>query len=198
MMNQQQMYVNIRKTVLSLILCLGLGTLVFWSGPASAEENYFELLQVGRFDEPMEIPDFSLPLVGGGDVTLSDYKGHIVFLNFWATWCPHCVNERAGLQALYEKYKEQGLEIIAVSIDQGNIETVKKFVDERKLTFLNVHDKSSKTSLEYGIRGVPATIFIAPSGNAFGGVIGPRDWDSDEASGLVEQLLAEYKEALGI
>jgi peroxiredoxin len=197
MMNQQQMYVKRWKVVLCTILCLGTGVLVSWNGTAFAEENYFELLQVGRFDEPLEVPDFSLPLVGGEELTLSDYKGRVVFLNFWATWCPYCVDERAGLQALYEKYREQGLEIIAVSIDQGDIEKVKKFVDERELTFLNVHDKSSKTSLEYGVRGVPATIFIDPSGNALGGVIGPRDWRSDEARGLVEQLLAENKEALG-
>ena len=197
MMNQQRMHVKTWNAVLCMFLYLGVGALVSWNGAVFAEENYFERLQIGRFDEPLEIPDFSLPLVEGGMATLSDYKGRVVFLNFWATWCPYCVEERSSLQVLHEKYKNQGLVVIAVSIDQGGIEKVKKFVKEKGLTFLNAHDKSSKTSVEYGVRGVPATIIVEPSGAAVGGVIGPRDWSSDEAYGLVEQIFAEYKEALG-
>ncbi len=196
MKNQQQVYVKTWKAVLCIIVCLGAGLLISWNRLAFAEDDYFELLQVGRFDEPLEIPDFSLPLVGGGEAKLSDYKGRVVVLNFWATWCPYCVKEREGLQALHEKYKDRGLVLIAISIDRGSIEKVKKFVEERKLTFLNMHDKSSQTSLAYCVRGVPATIFVDPSGAALGGVIGPRDWDSDEAQGLVEQIFAEYKEMM--
>ena len=170
--------------------------LVSWSGSSFADDNYFELLQVGRFAEPLEVPDFSLPLVVGGDITLSDYKGQVVFLNFWATWCPYCVEEREGLEELHKKYKDQGLVVLAVSIDQGSIEKVQKFVETKGLTFLNAHDNSSQTSMAYGVRGVPATIIIDPSGAALGGVIGPRKWGSDEAYGLVEQILAEFKESL--
>ena len=92
---------------------------------------------------------------------------------------------------MYDKYKEQGLVVLAVSIDRAGAETVQKFLEEHKLTFPNVHDQSSKVAAAYGVRGVPSTYFIDPTGQAMGGVIGPRVWDSEEADSLVEHLLAE-------
>ena len=158
---------------------------------ASAEEDFFEALHAGRLSERMEISDFSLPSSGGGAVNLSDFKGKVVFLNFWATWCQYCRMERPSLQAMYDNYKDKGLVVLAVSIDRAGIETVKKYVAEHDLTFPNLHDQTSKVASEYGIRGVPLTFFIDRHGKVVGGVIGPRTWDSKEAYGLVEQLLAE-------
>ena len=161
-----------------------------WGETSSATEDVFKKFQVSRFDEPVEVPDFSLPLIGGGEAKLSDYKGKVIFLNFWATWCAYCRTERAGLQATYEKYKDQGFEVLSVSIDRAGSETVEKFLQEHNITFPNLHDQTSEVALEYGIRGVPATFFIAANGKAIGGVIGPRPWDSEKAHSLVEQLLA--------
>ncbi len=158
---------------------------------ASAEEDFFEALQATRFSEPKEVPDFSLPSVDGGEVKLSDFKGKIAFLNFWATWCPYCRLERPALQAIYDKYKDKGFVIISVSIDRAGIDTVKKYVEEHEITFPNLHDQTSEVALEYGVRGVPITIFINNDGKAVGGVIGPRPWDNKEAHGLIEQLLSE-------
>ena len=92
---------------------------------------------------------------------------------------------------MYDKYKEQGLVVLAVSIDRGGSEAVQKFIEEHELTFPNVHDQSSKVAAAYGVRGVPSTYFIDPTGHAMGGVVGPRAWDSEEAFGLVEHLLTE-------
>ena len=176
------------KTFLVLLL-LGQGGIYPLS--ALAEEDFFEALHAGRLSERMEISDFTLPSSSGGEVKLSDFKGKIVFLNFWATWCQYCRMERPSLQAMYDKYKDKGLVVLAVSIDRAGIETVKKYVVEHNLTFPNLHDQTSKVALEYGIRGVPTTFFIDSTGKVVGGVIGPRAWDSKEAYGLVEQLLAE-------
>jgi peroxiredoxin len=157
----------------------------------SAEEDFFEALQATRFSEPEEVPDFSLPSVDGGEVKLSDFKGKIAFLNFWATWCPYCRLERPALQTIYEKYKDKGFVIVSVSIDRTSTDTVKKYVEEHDITFPNLHDQTSEVALEYGVRGVPMTIFIKSDGKAVGYVIGPRPWDSKEVQGLVEQLLSE-------
>jgi peroxiredoxin len=161
-----------------------------WGENLSATEDVFEKFQVSRFEKPVEIPDFSLPLIGGGEVKLSDYKGKVIFLNFWATWCAYCRTERAGLQATHDKYKDRGFEVLSVSIDRAGAETVEKFLQEHNITFPNLHDQKSEVALEYGIRGVPATFFIAADGKAIGGVIGPRPWGSEEAHSLVEHLLA--------
>ena len=158
---------------------------------AFAEEDLFETLQIGRFDEPVDAPDFSLPLVGGGEAKLSDYKDKVVLLNFWATWCPYCRTERAALQTTYEKYKEQGFVVLSVSIDRDGIETVQKFVEEHGISFPNMHDQTSKVASEYGVRRVPSTYFILTNGKAVGGVIGPREWDSKDVHRLIEQLLSD-------
>jgi len=78
-----------------------------------------------------------------------------------------------------------------VSIDQTGVDTVKKYVEEHEITFPNLHDQTSEVASEYGVRGVPVTLFIDGKGKAAGGVIGPRAWDSEEVHGLVEQLLSE-------
>ena len=149
----------------------------------------FEALQIRRFDEPVEVPDFSLPLIGGEEAKLSDYKGKIVFLNFWATWCPYCRTEREGLQTTYEKYKDREFIVLSVSIDRADSDTVAAFINEHGLTFPNLHDQSSTVAMEYGVRGIPATYFVDADGKIIGGVIGPREWDSEEVHALIEELL---------
>lgn len=158
---------------------------------ASAEEDLFETLQIGRFDQPVEVPNFTLPVIGGEEANLKDYPGKLILLNFWATWCPYCRTERGALQTTYEKYQEKGFLVLSVSIDRGEPETVQKFIEDHRITFPNFHDQASKVASEFGVRGVPSTIFIDASGKAIGGVIGPRAWDSAEMHQLIEDLLAQ-------
>ena len=160
---------------------------------ALAEEDLFQTLQIGRFEEPVEVPNFTLPLIGGEKASLHDYTGNLIFLNFWATWCPYCRAERDALQTTYQKYQDQGFIVLSVSIDRGDAETVQKFIREHGITFPNLHDQMSSVASEFGVRGVPSTIFINKNGYAFGGVIGPREWDSEEMHRLIEQLLADMK-----
>lgn len=160
----------------------------------SVEADFFETLQVITLDEPVEAPDFSLPSIEGNDVKLSDFQGKVVFLNFWATWCPYCRMERPGLQTLFNAYKGQEFVIVSVSIDQSSIDTVKQYVEEYEITFPNLHDQASAVAAEYGVRGVPSTFFVNAGGKAVGGVIGPRDWDSKDAHSLVEHLLLQTAE----
>lgn len=180
---------------LRIFLLLSSFCLFYLSGihiPAvSAEEDVFEALQIVRFDEPVEAVDFSLPLIGGEQAKLSDYKGNVVLLNFWATWCPYCRAERESLQNVYEKYKDKGFVVLSISIDRTGPETVKTFLDQHGLTFPNLHDQNSKVASGYAVRGVPTTYFIDMTGKIIGGVIGPRMWDSKEVQDLVEYLLAQ-------
>ena len=81
-----------------------------------------------------------------------------------------------------------------MSIDKGNIDKVKKYVKEHKLTFPNLHDPTTKSASEYGVRGVPTTYLIDVDGKVIGGAIGPRPWDGEDVQKLVEQLLAEAKD----
>lgn len=182
-----------RLLVISIV-----GTLVsilsvssIWLVRASAEEDLFAALQIGRFNPPVEVPNFTLPVIGGEKANLTDYTGKLIFLNFWATWCPYCRTERGALQKTYEKYKDQGFLVLSVSIDRNDAESVRKFIEEHGITFPNLHDQASTVASEFGVRGVPSTIFINENGKAIGGVIGPRKWDSAEMHRLIEQLLSQ-------
>ena len=81
-----------------------------------------------------------------------------------------------------------------MSIDKGDIDKVKKYVEEYKLTFPNFHDPTSKVAVEYGVRGVPMTYIIDVHGKVIGVAIGPRPWDGEDVQKLVEQLLVEAKD----
>ncbi len=178
--------------IILLMVLIGMGMLGIGSGAEETEE-LFLAMQAIQFDEPVEIPELSLPLVGGETRKLSDFKGSVVLLNFWATWCGYCEKERPSLQALYEKYQKKGLVIVAVSIDRAAIETVEKYLKEHELTFPTLHDQDSSVAGDFGVRGVPSTYFIDASGKALGGVIGPRDWDTKEGRALIEFLLSQKK-----
>jgi len=155
--------------------------------------DLYETLQVLKFDEPTEVPDFKLSSVDGGEKTLGDFKGKIVLLNFWATWCTYCRSEREALQATHEAYKDQGLTVVAISIDRDSIDTVKAFVEEKKLTFPNLHDPKNEIGLQYAARAIPMTYFLNRDGKAIGVVIGPRSWESDDMKTFLTQLLDEEK-----
>ncbi len=170
-----------------------LGAAQGWLGVTDvfAETGVFDALQAIKFDEPVEIGNFSLPSVAGEDVKLSDFSGKVVFLNFWATWCPYCRQERPSLQTIHNDYKKQGFAVVSVSIDQTGIDVVKQYVEEHHITFPNLHDQTSQLASEFGVRGVPTTFFLNRNGEVLGGVIGPRPWDSREATEVIEHLLAQ-------
>jgi peroxiredoxin len=102
--------------------------------------------------------------------------------------------ERPGLQALFDAYEDQGFAVVSVSIDQSDIDAIKLYVKEHEITFPNLHDRTSEVSAEYGVRGVPSSFFINAEGKAIGGLVGPRDWDSEDGHRLVEHLLSQMSE----
>jgi peroxiredoxin len=95
------------------------------------------------------------------------------------------------LQALYNKYKEDDFIVVAISLDRSDMETVKKFVDDMGLTFPTLHDPTTGIGSEYGVRGVPSTYIVNHQGEVIGGVVGPRQWDAEEADQLVQYLLED-------
>ncbi len=107
-------------------------------------------------------PDFRLKTLDGKEIALSDYRGKIVLINFWATWCPPCKEEMPLFESVYRKYKDRGFEILAISTD-GNLEPVKKFVKEFGLTFPILHDDRNVANL-YGVQGLPTSFLIDRDG----------------------------------
>jgi cytochrome c biogenesis protein CcmG/thiol:disulfide interchange protein DsbE len=125
-------------------------------------------------------PDFELPTLGGKSVKLSDYRGKVVFLNIWATWCPPCKEEMPSMEALYQKLKGQQFEMLAVSIDRKGEEVVGPFVAKYGLTFPVLLDPDSKTYKLYGLTGIPETFIIDGNGVIAYKVVGAQNWVGKE------------------
>ena len=141
-------------------------------------------------------PDFSARTLDARPATktLADYRGEVVLLNVWATWCGPCRIEMPALQALHESFGPRGLHVVAVSVDDAGMEdAIRAFVREYRLTFEVLHDAPSAISRRYQTTGVPETFVIGRDGVIRRKVIGAVDWNSVGTRALVAQLLAERR-----
>jgi peroxiredoxin len=124
--------------------------------------------------------DFGLPTLRGDYVKLSDYRGKVVFLNIWATWCPPCREEMPAMESLYQRLKGRDFEMLAVSIDREGEKVVGPFAAKYGLTFPVLLDPDSKTSRLYGLTGIPESFIVDKSGVVIHKIIGPQDWIKKE------------------
>jgi thiol-disulfide isomerase/thioredoxin len=134
-------------------------------------------------------PDFTLPTLSGAPIRLSELRGKVVLLNFWATWCVPCRMEMPALEALYHRYKDWGLEVLAVNLDMLSTAGVETFVKEAALTFQIVLDPSWSTARAYQVRGLPTTYLVDRAGNVVVREVGERDWMDDVSRMAVAGLL---------
>ncbi len=135
--------------------------------------------------------DFTLPDLDGEKVTLSDLRGKVVLLNFWATWCPPCRKEMPSMESLHRKYGEKDLVILAVAIDRKGAKVAKPFVEENGLTFPVLIDRRGRVSDLYGVYAVPTTFVIDRNGTIVDKVQGAADWFSEEAQNFFEELIGK-------
>ncbi len=136
-------------------------------------------------------PDFTLPAVSGGALRLSDLRGKVVLLNFWATWCVPCRTEMPAIEALYQRYKARGLDVLAVNLDVLSTAGVEVFVKEVGITFPIILDPSWAAARAYRVFGLPTTYLIDRAGNVVVREVGERDWTDGVSQKAVEGLLNE-------
>jgi cytochrome c biogenesis protein CcmG/thiol:disulfide interchange protein DsbE len=108
-------------------------------------------------------PDFSLDLFDGSQVSLSDWRGQVVVLNFWASWCVPCRQEARDLQEVWERYKDRRVVVLGVSYKDAE-DASRAFIEEFGITYFNGADLRSKISRAYGVTGVPETFLIDAAG----------------------------------
>ncbi len=166
--------------LLAAAAILGLVFLVVWSQSAK-----YEPLMVGK-----AAPDFRLPDLNDKEVRLSDFRGKVVFLNFWATWCKPCREEMPSMEILHKNFEKDGLVVLAVSIDRVTTKKdIPPFVKGLNLTFPVLVDSWGQTDKRYKLMGVPETYIIDQEGVLREKVIGPRDWTRLDNLQVVTQLL---------
>jgi cytochrome c biogenesis protein CcmG, thiol:disulfide interchange protein DsbE len=132
-------------------------------------------------------PAFSFEL-DGKQMQLSDLKGKVVVLNFWASWCPPCAEETPSLNGLQARIAPQGGMVLGVSVDE-NEAAYQKFLRDQNVSFPTWRDPQQKVNLEYGTTVFPETYIIDRGGKIARKVIGPQDWDRGENYAFLESLL---------
>lgn len=150
----------------ALFLWLGVGFvgvgILLWLGlRVTPEENEVSLNAAAAVGSLA--PNFELKTLTSDGVTLADYKGEVVVVNFWATWCPPCRAEMPGIQAVYDTYKDQGLIVLAVNAQEDH-NTIQSFVMETGFTFPILPDPYGQAIRAYGVRSFPATFVIDREG----------------------------------
>ena len=134
-------------------------------------------------------PNFQLRDLNGHPVALSDLRGKVVLLNFWATWCGPCRVEMPAMEELYRTFSRKDFEILAVSTDAQGVAVTRPFQQENHLTFPILHDADYRVGLIYGARSLPMTFMVDRQGVVRHQVFGARDWGAAEAHQLVQMLM---------
>lgn len=160
----------------------------FAGGTAWARDPVFRAMEVAHADPASAAPEFSLATPDGKTIRLAHLRGQVVFLNFWATWCPPCRVEMPSMEQLHREFKDQGLAVLAVDIRESPTQ-VARFMKEFRLSFPALLDTDGEVASRYRVQGIPATALIDHSGRIVGAVVGPRKWSSPEAKALIRSLL---------
>ncbi|MDP7557279.1 MAG: TlpA disulfide reductase family protein [Nitrospinaceae bacterium] len=147
------------------------------SGMEYPEKNFFA-------------PSFELPSLNGKKIKLSDYRGKVVFINFWATWCVPCKTEMASMEKIYQRFKGRDFAMLAISVGQ-DISLIKPYLEKYNLTFPVLLDPGSKMAKKkYRTIGLPETYVLDKTGLIVHKAVGPRNWDTKELIEAFEQMIS--------
>jgi len=164
--------------------------LLIASALAFGEEDYYKTLGIQKPSKEIEAVDFSTTSVNGQEANLKDFKGKVIFLNFWATWCGPCKMEVKDIDSMYNKLKNKNFVVLAVDV-QEDAKKVKSFMKENNLSFPVYLDKNGKISYKYGVRGIPTTYIIGPDWKIVGRTVGPRPWSGKDSIKFMKDLMSK-------
>jgi len=123
----------------------------------------------------------------GHSVGLDEFRGKIVFLNFWTTWCPTCITEMPSMEKLHRELAGKNFAMVAVNIKEPASRVI-NFFKKYNLTFTALLDTTGDVATGFGIRAIPTTVILDKSGQVIGRIAGPREWDSRKSVAMFEQL----------
>jgi thiol-disulfide isomerase/thioredoxin len=162
------------------------------SGAAGAHETIAGASLPGfeAVSPPVPAPEIAFNDGAGVPLTLADFRGRVVLLNFWATWCAPCVREMPSLDRLQAALGGPDFEVVALSVDRGGISQVRPFFARLGIAHLKKYlDTTSRSISAFGLIGLPVTVLIDAEGMEVGRLNGPAEWDSEAAVALIRTYL---------
>jgi thiol-disulfide isomerase/thioredoxin len=172
---------------LFVMLFFALGTAPAWS---QSKINFKVIPILQPMKDAAPTPDFSLTNAEGKKISLKDFRGKTLFLNFWATWCEPCREEMPAMENLYQEYKNNNFIVLAVNVKDRRQEAL-AFVKELKLTYPIAFDPNAEVASLYGAWGLPTTYIIGPKGEGLARGWGPAEWYSPASRNLFKELLEQ-------
>lgn len=167
--------------VVAVLICI--------AAVAPADARHLAALGAVELKEPLTAPDFTLPTPSGGSMGLRDFRGKLVLLTFWATWCLPCVEEMPLLDRLHRELSPDGFSVLAIAIDVQGANVVAPFWAKSGHTFATLLDPRQQVAARYGAWALPTAFLISPTGQVLGRVQGPRPWGSAEIRAALRGLL---------
>ncbi|THH36051.1 TlpA family protein disulfide reductase [Aliishimia ponticola] len=181
-----------RLLVAALYLSIGMGAspaLADLEAAAAARDGDMKKLVIHSEPKPAGTAAFQLA-DGAGEGTLEDYRGKVVLLNFWATWCAPCRKEMPMLSELQSTFGGDDFEVVTIATGRNSPAGIKKFFDEIGVTNLPRHqDPRQKLASQMAILGLPITVILDRDGNEIARLRGDADWSSDSAKAVLRALL---------
>lgn len=179
-----------RKALLTILftISVSIGLVLHYKEASLGDnKNYAIHLGIQEYSKPVEAKNFTLKDVYNKKVNLKSYRGKVVMLNFWATWCNPCRMEMPSMERLYQQFKDKGLVIISVASGDTQQE-VSSFMKEYRLTFPALLDYDYAVSDDYKVWAVPTTYFINAKGEIVGKAQGSRDWNNQDAAQYISSI----------
>jgi peroxiredoxin len=159
-------------------------------GSLHAAADFKSIPKLEEMKDRSAAPDFTLSDPSGKKVSLKDYRGKIVFLNFWATWCGPCRTEMPAMDRLYREFKGKDFEMLAVNVKEKGDDAL-KFMKELKIGYPVALDQDGEVGLLYGAWALPTTYLIDRKGQVLARMWGPADWHSTSARNLIKSLIEQ-------
>ena len=192
--SKKNTYTLTKKYALLFIIIFIGAILFFFEHFAEAPISIADIQIKKSFDEKKSAvgylaPDFSLRNLKGNYESLDSFRGQVVVLNFWATWCAPCRVEMPSFEKLYRRYRSEGVAVLAVTLDKNAGPKIKSFVDEYELSFPILLDEQGEVERLYPSMTIPFTYVIDSEGRVVARVDGAKNWESNETFEAIEYLL---------
>ena len=157
--------------------------------PANGDDDLFLKLKIQPMKDKKRAPEFSLEGLSGRKAELKNFRGKVIFLTFWATWCGPCKEEMPSIEAVHQHFKGKDFAVLTVSVDQEGASLVEKFIAKHGYTFYVLMDPKGETLDLYRVDRIPMSFLIDKKGRIVGKAMGPRNWRSSEALSLFNRLI---------